>query len=329
MISTKNLISDLNDIPAGWPFEHYLGLSENLDGQDVKIRSIINTREKTPSMFIYFDVNKGVYKFKDFSSGLYGDSLELVKIVFDLKSRGEAVIKLMADYNEHILNNGHNPIMQYKSYSKYKVTDYEIRHWTTIDQKYWTKFNIGSRLLEKYNVAPLEYYKMEKKNEEGIIEKSITIKGFSIYGYFKNDGSIYKIYQPKVSKKKFIKIKNYIQGSEQLNYDKKYLVITSSLKDLMAFNRLKLSDAESIAPDSENTLIPESMLKGIISKYEKVFVLFDNDEAGITSMKKYKEKYGFDYVILNMEKDLSDSIKAHGLTKTRETLLPLLKELCI
>ena len=97
----------------------------------------------------------------------------------------------------------------------------------------------------------------------------------------------------------------------------------------MAFNRLKLSDAESIAPDSENTLIPESMLKGIISKYEKVFVLFDNDEAGITSMKKYKEKYGFDYVILNMEKDLSDSIKAHGLTKTRETLLPLLKELCI
>ena len=44
-------------------------------------------------------------------------------------------------------------------------------------------------------------------------------------------------------------------------------------------------------------------------------------------MKKYKEKYGLDYVVLDMEKDLSDSIKVHGLTKTREVLLPLLKKL--
>ena len=95
----------------------------------------------------------------------------------------------------------------------------------------------------------------------------------------------------------------------------------------MTFERLKLDDAESIAPDSENTLIPESMLKSIIPKYKKIFVLFDNDEAGIRSMKRYKEKYDFDYVILDMEKDLSDSIKVHGLTKTREVLLPLLKKL--
>ena len=95
----------------------------------------------------------------------------------------------------------------------------------------------------------------------------------------------------------------------------------------MAFTRLKLNDAESIAPDSENTLIPESMLNIIIPKYEKIFVLFDNDEAGIRSMKKYKEKYDFDYVILDMEKDLSDSIKEHGLSKTKDVLLPLLKKL--
>ena len=95
----------------------------------------------------------------------------------------------------------------------------------------------------------------------------------------------------------------------------------------MAFTRLKLDDAESIAPDSENTLIPESMLKSIIPKYEKIFVLFDNDEAGIRSMKRYKEKYDFDYVILDMEKDLSDSIKASGIRATREVLLPLLKKL--
>lgn len=326
MISTKNLISNLEDIPTGWAFQHYLGLTEYLDGQDIKIKSIVNTRERTPSMCIYFDVNKQRYKFKDFSSGIQGDSIELVKVVSNLKTRGEAAMKIIQDYNEYVLNNGHNPVQQYKAHSKYKVTDYEMRHWTTIDQKYWTRFNIGSRLLEKYNVAPLEFYKMTKEDADGK-ESSITIKGFNIYGYFKDDGTLYKIYQPKVSDKKFIKVKNYIQGSDQLTYDKKYLVITSSLKDLMAFNRLKLTDAESIAPDSENTLIPDNTLKKIVSKYEKVFVLFDNDEAGIKSMEKYKEKYGFGYVILDMEKDLSDSIKKYGIAETRDTLLPLLKKL--
>ena len=325
MISTKNLISSINDIPTGWPFQYYIGLTEQLDGQDIKIKSIVNTREKTPSMCIYFDVAVEKYKFKDFSSGHQGDSIELVKILFNL-TRAQAAVKIIGDYNEYVLNNNHNPIQEYKTYSRYKVTDYEMRHWTTVDQKYWTKFNIGSRLLEKYNVAPLAYYKMTKEDDQGK-ESSITIKGLSIYGYFKEDGSLYKVYQPKVSEKKFIKVKNYIQGSDQLKYDKKYLVITSSLKDLMAFTRLKLNDAESIAPDSENTLIPESMLNIIIPKYEKIFVLFDNDEAGIRSMKKYKEKYDFDYVILDMEKDLSDSIKEHGLSKTKDVLLPLLKKL--
>ena len=313
MISTKNLISDLSEIPTGWPFEYYLGLSEHLDGQDVKIKSIVNTTEKTPSMCVYFDVNSERYKFKDFSSGHGGDSVELVKILFTLKSRGHAAMKLMEDYNQYLLNNNRNPIKEYKVHSRYKVTDYEIRHWTTVDEKYWTKFNIGSKLLEKYNVAPLEYYKMAKEDVEGI-ESSITIKGISIYGYFKNDGTLYKIYQPKVSDKKFIKVKNYIQGSDQLKFDKRYLIVTSSLKDLMAFNRLKLTNTESIAPDSENTLIPESMLKNIIKKYKKIFVMFDNDEAGIRSMKMYKEKYDFDYVVLDMEKDLSDSIKKYGRT---------------
>ena len=325
MISTKNLISSTNDIPTGWPFQYYIGLTEQLDGQDIKIKSIVNTREKTPSMCIYFDVAIEKYKFKDFSSGHQGDSIELVKILFSL-TRAQAAVKIIGDYNEYVLNNNHNPIQEYKTYSRYKVTDYEMRHWTTVDQKYWTKFNIGSRLLEKYNVTPLAYYKMTKEDDQGK-ESSITIKGLSIYGYFKEDGSLYKVYQPKVSDKKFIKVKNYIQGSDQLKYDKKYLIITSSLKDLMAFNRLKLNDAESIAPDSENTLIPESMLSVIIPKYEKIFVLFDNDEAGIRSMKKYKEKYDFDYVILDMEKDLSDSIKEHGLSKTKDVLLPLLKKL--
>jgi len=55
--------------------------------------------------------------------------------------------------------------------------------------------------------------------------------------------------------------------------------------------------------------------------------LFDNDQPGINSMKKYQEMYGFDYIILDMEKDLSDSVKKYGIEKVRGTLLPLMKKL--
>jgi uncharacterized lipoprotein YehR (DUF1307 family) len=54
--------------------------------------------------------------------------------------------------------------------------------------------------------------------------------------------------------------------------------------------------------------------------------LFDNDEPGLKSAQKYKDKYGFEYVNLDMSKDLSDSVKDYGVDKVRETLFPLLKQ---
>ncbi len=323
MISTKNLICDLTDVPREWVFEHYLNLTEKLTGQDIKMKSIFNTREKTPSMCIYLDRN-GIYKYKDFSSGNGGDAISLVQTLFNLPSRGSASYKIVEDYNQYVLNNGYNPIKSYKQHSKFKVTDYEMRHWNTLDQKYWMGFHIGSRLLSRYNVVPLEYYIMQKTDENDSVS-SMTIRGNYIYGYFREDGTLYKIYQPKVKESKFIKVRDYIQGTEQLVFDKPYLIITSSLKDLMAYHKLKISNSEAIAPDSENTMIPENIMSSISSKYQGVCVLFDNDEAGIRAAEKYKLRYGFDYVVLELEKDLSDAIKVHGIDKVRESLLPLLK----
>ena len=324
MISTKNLIYDLADVPREWAFEHYLNLTEKLTGQDIKMKSVFNPREKTPSMCIYIDRNN-IYRFKDFSSGNGGDSIALVQSLFNLPTRGSASYKIIEDYNQYVLNNGHNTIRSYKQHSKFKVTDYEMRHWNTLDQKYWMGYHIGSRLLSRYNVVPLEYYVMTKTDENDVVS-SITIRGNYIYGYFREDGNLYKIYQPKVKDSKFIKVRDYIQGTEQLVFDKPYLIIASSLKDLMAYQKLKISNSEVIAPDSENTMIPENIMNSISSKYHKVCVLFDNDEAGIKAAEKYKSRYGFEYVVLEMEKDLSDAIKVHGIDKVRENLLPLLKQ---
>ena len=325
MISTKNLITDLEQVPREWVFEYYLNLKEKLTGQDVKMLSAFNAKDKVPSMFIYFDVASGFYKFKDFSSGYQGDCIELVKHLFNLSGRGQATNKILLDYQLFLRNNTTYTPEAAMFHDKYKVVDYEMRHWTNFDQTYWMSFKLGSGMLDRYNVVPLAFFTMSKTEQDGSITSHIFRKSH-IYGYFRNDGSLYKIYMPKNIQNKFIKVENYIQGVDQLKYDCKYLIITSSLKDLMAFNKLGISNIEAIAPDSENTMIGEKAIGELKLKYHKIVVLFDNDEPGIKSMAAYKSKHGLDYIRLELEKDLSDAVKVHGVEHVKKVLTKLIKK---
>lgn len=322
MISTKNLISAITDVPVEWVFEYYLNLNERLVGQDLKILSVFNPKDKVPSMCLYHD---GTYKFKDFSSGFQGDNLELVRYMFNLEHRWQAASKIINDYQEFVNNNSKRHAYDTVSQDRYKVVDYEIRHWQEHDQNYWLRFHIGSKMLEFYNVMPLSYYVMEKTEANGQIKSFKHVNGY-IYGYFKNDGTLYKIYKPLDKDNKFTKVQNYIQGSEQLSFDKKYLVITSSLKDLMSFKKLKIQGVEVIAPDSENSMLAETTMSKLIRQYTKIFVIFDNDEPGIKAAERYHSKYNIPYIVLPLEKDIADSVEKHGIDKTREVLFGLLKQ---
>ena len=325
MISTKNLVSNISDVNREWIFEYYLNLEEKLIGQDIKMLSVFNRKDKVPSMFVYYDTASSNYKFKDFSSGNQGDSIELVQKLFNLNTRGQSISKIISDYQEFILNNKVANTVKFQHHDKFKVTDYEIRYWNNFDQKYWTDYKISSDMLNKYEVYPLEYFTMSKENLDGTI-KTIKFSKPFLYGYFKENGDLYKIYQPKVAEKKFIKVKNYIQGSDQLDYKSKYLIITSSLKDLMVFNQLGIQNIEAIAPDSENTMINEIQMKEFKDKYNKVIVLFDFDKPGKEAAEKYNKKYGLKYILLPLEKDLSDSVKVHGISKVRILLFETLKD---
>lgn len=316
MFKIKNLVHDIKDVPTAWTFEHFCKLKEKLNGQDVKIKSLFNPKERTPSMCIYVDA-QGVYKFKDFSTGKGGSGVDMVKLSLEL-SYHEACKLVVEKYNDYVLhNNGGYDIKEFKQASRYKVTNHTIRKWTTQDQYFWTQFNIGSKLLEAHIIRPLESYCMTKDDNE------LCIKGLYLYGYFKADGSLYKIYQPKTLDKKFIKVADYIQGMEQCTGEK-YLIITSSLKDVMSIKSLKLQ-IDVIAPDSENTIIKAETMEELKSKYKKIIILFDNDEAGIKAMQTYKEKYPYvDMAVLPMSKDISDSIKDFGAKEVRNRLVPIL-----
>ena len=318
MISTKILIPDIKSVPIAWVFEHYCRLDQKLTGQDIKIKSVFNPSERTPSMCIYFKPEKDRYQYKDFSTDNGGDCVDLVQKMLGIDTRLNTMHKIVRDYNEFVLhNNGGYDIQVFKQYNKYKIDRYELRQWNTLDKSYWSKYGIGSRLLEHYNVKPLSTYTMFK--EEDGIYKVLNIEGSNIYGYFKKDGTLVKIYQPKVHKKKFLKVKDYVQGSEQLSNSSK-LVIVSSLKDGMCLKKM-YPEIDFLAPDSENTMIKKEYLDDVSKNYEKCYILFDNDEAGNRATLKYINQFSYlEPLYLQLSKDISDSVMDHSYPEVKSIL---------
>lgn len=319
MFKTKNLVHDVKDVPIPFVFEHYCKLKEKLEGQDIKIKSLFNPKDRTPSMCIYIDQKTKGYKYKDFSTGSGGSAIDLVKDINGW-SYHQAVRDIIEKYNDFVLhNNGGYDIKEFKQASKYRVTKMVYRSWSTQDQYFWTQFNIGSTLLTQHNVRPLESYQLTKDDKE------LWIRSNYLYGYHRADGSIYKIYQPKTQDKKFLKISDYIQGSEQQEHHP-YLVITSSLKDIMALKSLKLK-IDFIAPDSENTVIKKETMDLYLESYKKVFILFDNDEPGIKAAEKYKQLYpAVKPILLTLSKDPSDSMRDHGAKEVLKRLVPMIEK---
>lgn len=324
MLRTKNLITSISEVPSNWVYEYYLNLDSGLSS-DLNIRSVFNAGDNTPSMYIYYCTASNQYKFKDFSTGKSGTCVGLVMELFNISSYNEAMLKVMADYREFLSQGGKSEAIKPQIYQRYKLSDYQCRNWTVLDASFWTSFKISSELLSEYNVIPLEKIVLSRTLENNVLD-TITIQGEYIYGYFTKEGELYKIYQPKSKGPKFLKIKDYVQGLDQLSWNVPYLLITSSLKDLLAIKTLNIKNLDCIAPDSENTLIPKRTIDMILSKgYKKVCTLFDNDIAGKQAIEKYKKEYNFNGVFLDMSKDVSDSLRDFGKREVLTKLIPLLK----
>jgi hypothetical protein len=321
MIRTTSLVQEISDVPSSWIFETYCNLRERLTGQDIPILSLFNSRDTKPSMIIF--QRDGKYFFKDFSTDLGGDGVVLVEKLFSL-NRGQALAKIIGDYSQFVSENG---IAVKKEELRdriiYELEDHSTREWNVLDAKYWQQYGIGSEILQTYGVKPIDSVTFSK-NDNGEYSFFTYNKPY-MYGYYREDGSIYKIYQPLNPDKKFMKLAPYTQGTDQLTFTKPYLVIVSSLKDGMCLRNFGYN-IEFIAPDSESTLIRKDTIDALKAKYTSIACLFDNDEAGIRAMKKYHDTYDLPYIVLPLEKDISDSVKIYGYDKVREILQPLLKK---
>ena len=309
MAFNSNLI-DITCIPETWIFEHYLMLQEPLEGQEIKITSVFNPSERTPSFTLF--VSEGRYFYKDFSSGKGGTALELVRTLFNL-SFEEAQVKVITDFSNGTNSRKYQSLFTSQTIrkrNKYRLESYRKRAWEKQDLEYWwNQYGISSWILNEYEVIPLERFVLVKDDET----KRIEFKRPRTYGYF-NKGKLYKIYQPDYKQHKFFLVdQTYIQGSNQLK-GHPYLALVSSLKDGMCLSSLNIKiDWE--APNSESNPFSKEHIELQKKKYKDIVVIFDYDKTGKEWMERYRNLYGLKTCIIPFAKDIADICKDYPESK--------------
>ena len=328
MFNSKNLISDIADVPAAWIFERYLGLESQLNGQTIRLNSFEKPAGARLPLALYYAPEKGCYRWKDWVSGKGGSAVDLMMLLWK-KTFRDCANQIESDYYAYCQAGLKPEVTAQMSVFHWKLVKYYRRTWTSDDAAYWSPFNISSTLLEEHHVCPLSGFVMEQFIDGVSTNKTFEVSGRNIYGYFNaQTQELYKTYQPLNPDKKFMKVGNYLQGVDQL-VGHKYLCITSSMKDLLACKSLGLK-VDYVAPDSENNLLSKDCLEMLLEKYQYqgICTLLDNDSTGIENMKKYRSKYGIHPCYLPLKKDPSDSIKMLGIQPVLERLAPGLQRAC-
>ena len=191
------------------------------------------------------------------------------------------------------------------------------RNWTKQDANFWRKYLVSKQILIKFAIEPISHYWV---NENRFSCKSIT------YAFKFNNR--YKIYSPYEDKNKWLSNtkKTDIQGYTQLPEKGNKLIITSSLKDVMC---LYVAGYNAIALQSEMQMPKEKLISELITRFNTIEILYDNDfdkinNPGQTMAKKICDLYGFINRCIPEEfksKDPSDLIKNTGNINELKTIL--------
>ena len=327
MFSSEVYITNVHEVPTQWILQEYLELGYKLVGQTIKVKSFFNPKDKDPSLAFYWKNNK--YVFKCFSTGNSGGTIDAMMVLFNMDFSSTAQ-KILDDYKTFLTKGGGIDEIDLDIIEhEWCASDIKIRKWNTYDAKFYTSINVTSDSLSKHFIKPIETYVLSKveKESRGVLESFSIGPAQHIYGYFKEDGTLYKVYRPFRKKGKFITLdSSYIQGEEQLEgHD--FLIIASSMKDLLVLKSLGLK-ADIIAPGSENTKLTPEKIEEYKKSYKAIVTLFDPDAAGIKAMKEYLEDFGipFCYLPYKDDKDLADMIKYEKYNYTLQRVVPTLNK---
>ena len=185
--------------------------------------------------------------------------------------------------------------------------------WTKEGLNYWQQFGITKQTLNYFKVFEVDKFYIDGR----LGGWKTSGKPIFVFEIYDKD----KIYRPN-NKQRFLTncTTEYIQGWEQLDYNKDTVIITKSMKDVMYLYQLGYT---AVAPNGEGHKIVQKALKILKENFKYIIVLYDFDKAGICGTKKIlkeNKEFGFMFTSDKHAKDISDYHLLHGKHKTKELL---------
>ena len=194
----------------------------------------------------------------------------------------------------------------------------QIKDFTNKELEWWNQFGISIKLLKKYHVFSLQHVFINGELKFSSTEKC------PIYGYYfgkdKNGDEKWKIYFPTRAEARFLNNTNkkLLQGYKQLPKTGDLLVITKSMKDVIAMYGFGIA---ACAPNSETLFISDKQLEEFKQRFKHILVIYDSDRPGRSNMAKIRREYpelNYYFLPKYLSKDFTDSIKQVGVDKMKE-----------
>lgn len=283
-------------------------------------------REEEKPSFGFFIGESGELCFKDFLLGS-GDCYKFVMLKFGL-SFFEALSKVALDAgvdDNFVIKNTFKtnilatPQNQTREDFVKKVNSAYIgktsRAWDIRDLSFWNQFGISKPTLEKYNVQPISYIHVG-------VNKSIVKTDFHTYCYneTKDGNHTFKIYQPNNPEYKWLNNhdESVWQGWTQMPEKGDTLIITKSLKDVMAIH--DITGIPAVSLQAESVWPKQQVIEELKTRFRFIFFLYDNDyDKDVNWGREFGRKLSAKYHICQIEidesmksKDFSDLVKNHG-----------------
>jgi hypothetical protein len=185
--------------------------------------------------------------------------------------------------------------------------------WNQHHKDYWSEYGISKSQLELENCYPVSSYSFNTHSCPDFLQK---VKVYDETTAIVVDKKI-KIYKPN-SPFKFLSNfnENTIGGTNKIIDS---VIITKSVKDYMVLDNLGYS-SRFIHSETSNPDLDRFM------RYNKVFVLMDNDTTGLDACKRLSSNNHFIGISIpqGYPKDISDFYKTYGHTETRHLIRQLI-----
>lgn len=315
ILSYKDIRDKIPDKDLLW---HYLGISN--------IPCFINSplrEDRRPSFGLY---SPDGYKicYTDLATKDKGDIYKLLSLLWNC-SNEDVVSRIQKDFIEK--SNGSIKKLKGKEmpkYSKYKSNsklEVKVREWRNYDIEYWQSYGISRKWLEFAEVYPISHKIVTK---DGV---KITF-GADKYAYVfveRKEGNVtLKIYQPfNTNGYKWANNhdRSVVSLWSKIPEKGEKVVLCSSLKDALCL--WANTGIPALALQGEGYGMSNTAISELKRRFTKIYILFDNDKAGLEDGRKLSQDTGFINLVLPQfegGKDVSDLMKSKGIESFISTI---------